>query len=93
MVEQTLRTLSANIPYRAVRAAKGKYSRAEPVSALYEQGKVHHCGLFSELEDQMCSFEPGTTSWSPDRMDALVYALSDLMIDLPRTVTVKKVIG
>ena len=93
MVEQTLRTLSANIPYRAVRAAKGKYSRAEPVSALYEHGKVHHCGLFSELEDQMCSFEPGTTSWSPDRMDALVYALSDLMIDLPRTVTVKKVIG
>ena len=93
MVEQTLRTVSRNVPYRAVRASKGKYSRAEPVSALYEQGKVHHCGLFADLEDQMCSFEPGTTSWSPDRMDALVYALSDLMIDLPRTVTIKKVIG
>ena len=93
MVEQTLRTVSRNVPYRAVRASKGKYSRAEPVSALYEQGKVHHCGLFAALEDQMCSFEPGTTSWSPDRMDALVYALSDLMIDLPRTVTIKKVLG
>jgi phage terminase large subunit-like protein len=93
MVEQTLRSIDSRIPYKGVRGAKGKYSRAEPVSAIYEQGKVRHCGLFATLEDQMCSFEPGTTSWSPDRMDALVYALTDLMIDIPQTIEIKKVLG
>ena len=93
MVEQTIRTIDRRVPYKAVRGAKGKYSRAEPISALYEQGRVRHCGLFATLEDQMCSFEPGTTGWSPDRMDALVYGLTDLMIEVPRTIEIKKVIG
>ena len=93
MVEQTLRSIDSRIPYKGVRGAKGKFSRADPVSAIYEQGKVRHCGLFATLEDQMCSFEPGTTSWSPDRMDALVYALTDLMIDIPQTIEIKKVLG
>ena len=53
--------------------------RAEPVSALYEQGKIHHCGAFSELEDELCGYAPGVSD-SPDRLDALVYALSDLLI-------------
>ena len=62
-----------------VHASRGKIVRAEPVSALYEQRKCHHVGGFPELEDELCSFEPGTAD-SPDRMDALVYAITDLMV-------------
>jgi phage terminase large subunit-like protein len=55
--------------------------RAEPVAALYEQGKVHHVGCFAKLEDQMCSYDAQNASdKSPDRMDALVWALTELMI-------------
>ncbi len=54
-------------------------TRAEPVSALYEQGRIHHVGTFPELEDQMCTFVPGEKS--PDRMDALVWAITALMIE------------
>ena len=57
---------------------RGKATRAEPVSALYEQGKVHHVGSFQELEQQMCSWKPGDKS--PNNLDALVYALSELML-------------
>lgn len=83
MVENILRQQSALIPYKGVRATRGKLARAEPVSALYEQGRVYHRGSFKEMEDQMCQFTlngyqgPG----SPDRVDALVWALTDLMID------------
>jgi predicted phage terminase large subunit-like protein len=66
------------IPFKAVRAFKDKYARAEPVAALYEKGIVHHAGFFPELEQQMCSFRPGDYSSSPDRMDALVWALTEL---------------
>ena len=66
-------------------ASRGKYIRAEPISALYEQGRVHHVGEFPTLEDQMCSFKVdfnrGEMGYSPDRMDALVWGLTDLMID------------
>ncbi len=79
MVEQTLRTIDSNIPYKGVRASKGKRTRAEPVAALYEQGKVHHVGVLGTLEDQLVTWEPGQTK-SPDRLDALVYALSELML-------------
>lgn len=79
MVEHTLRTVDATVSYRAVRASRGKQPRAEPISALYEQGKVHHVGMFAELEDQMCEWVPGETS--PDRMDALVWGLTELMLD------------
>ncbi|WOJ89898.1 hypothetical protein RZS28_00860 [Methylocapsa polymorpha] len=68
-----------NAPIRLVHASRGKIVRAEPVSALYEQGRVHHVGMFAELEDQLCSFAPGSAK-SPDRLDALVYAISDLMV-------------
>ncbi len=67
-----------NIPVKPVRAFKDKYSRAEPVAAFYERGLVHHVGYFPELEAQMCSFCPGRYSGSPDRMDALVWAVSEL---------------
>lgn len=79
MIGHTLRTVDPNVSYRAVRAMRGKTVRAEPVAALYEQGKVHHVGYFVELEDQMCSYVQGDTG-SPDRMDALVWALTDLAI-------------
>lgn len=66
-----------NVSYRAVTATHGKYIRAEPVAALYEQGRAHHVGVFSELEDQLCTWEPGGKS--PDRIDALVWTATDLM--------------
>jgi phage terminase large subunit-like protein len=76
-----------SVPVREVRARRGKWLRAEPVAAAYERGRVHHVGAFPDLEDQMCEFEPtGLASGrSPDRLDALVWALSDLLrADTPR---------
>lgn len=66
------------VPIRKVRASRGKATRAEPIAALYEQGRVHHVGSFAALEDQLCTWVPGEAS--PDRLDALVWALSDLML-------------
>jgi phage terminase large subunit-like protein len=76
LVEVNLRTVDKNIPYSPVHASRGKEIRAEPVSSLYEQGKIHHVGVFPELEDQMCEWEPGHKS--PDRMDAMVWAFWEL---------------
>lgn len=78
MVRYVLETIDKNVPLKMVRASRGKVSRAEPISALYEQGKVHHVGVFHKLEDQMCTWEPGMPS--PDRMDALVWGMTELMI-------------
>ncbi len=80
LVEQLLRMHDASISYRAVHARRGKILRAEPIAAFYEQGKVWHAGAFPKLEEQLCSFVPGKTSKSPDRLDALVWALTDLMV-------------
>ena len=79
LVEHTVRTAYDDrvVPYRSVRASRGKYARAEPVSALYERGKVHHVGRLDRLEDQMCTWEPGAEG-SPDRLDALVWAVTEL---------------
>ncbi len=66
--------------------------RAEPVAALYEQRRVHHCGAFSQLEDEMCSFVPGNNMKSPDRMDAMVWAVTDLVVD-PEEVTTRHQFG
>jgi len=77
MVEFTIRTVDRNISYKGVHASRGKQIRAEPISSLYEQGKVHHVGMFPELEDQLCEWVPGDKS--PDRLDALVWALTELM--------------
>lgn len=69
------------VPLKAVHATRGKYVRAEPVSQLYEQKRVSHVGTFPELEDQMCEYTPdGNMGYSPDRMDSLVWALTELMI-------------
>ena len=77
MVEHTLRTISATMPYEAVHASRGKRSRAEPIAALYEQGKVSHAQPFELLEDQLCIWTSESRE-SPDRMDALVWALTAL---------------
>jgi len=82
MVEATLRMIDASVPYRPVHASRGKIMRAEPVAALYEQGRVHHLGAFPALEDQMCVFAGAVSGGaSPDRLDALVWALSELMVE------------
>ncbi len=78
LVEAVVRSVDPNIPYTAVHATRGKQVRAEPIAALYEQGRVHHVGAFPELEDQMCDWDPLTSTKSPDRMDALVWALTEL---------------
>ena len=78
LVESVIRTVNANVPYRKVTASRGKAIRAEPIGALYEQARVHHVGSFAKLEDQMCEFDPLTSRRSPDRMDALVWALTEL---------------
>lgn len=77
-VRDLLRTVDPLVPYRAVRASRGKMVRAEPVSALYEQHRVSHAGVFPELEDQMCTWVPDSPLGSPDRVDALVWAFSEL---------------
>lgn len=78
MVEMTIRTVDRNVSYKSVTASRGKAIRAEPISSLYEQGRVHHVGSFAALEDEMCDFDPVTTVKSPNRMDALVWALTEL---------------
>ena len=82
MVGAILRSIDPAVPLAMVRATRGKWVRAEPVAALYEQGRVVHAGVFPDLEDQMCDFGPNglSSGRSPDRLDALVWALTALMI-------------
>lgn len=79
MVGETIRAIRSGIPYEAVRATRGKLTRAEPASALYEQGRVHHLGDFPELVDEMTTWTPDA-GWSPDRLDALVWGLTALKL-------------
>ncbi|MBB4391779.1 DNA-packaging protein [Bradyrhizobium sp. ERR14] len=82
MVEATIRALDSRVSFKAVHASRGKVVRAEPIAALYEQRKVHHVGGFDVLEDQMCAFtsdfDRAKVGYSPDRVDALVWALTEL---------------
>lgn len=82
MVKHVIKTVDAKVSYKEVTASRGKVARAEPVAALYEQGKVSHVGSLPEMEDQMCLFGPDgfIGEGSPDRADALVWALSELLI-------------
>ena len=80
MVASTIRTIDPTISYKDVRASRGKAIRAEPVAALYEQGRVHHVGFLGELEDELCYWVPGMGMKSPNRMDALVWVLTELML-------------
>lgn len=85
LVETVLRQVDASVPVKAVRAMRGKWLRAEPVAALYEQGRVAHVGALPSLEDEMSDFGPDGLSGgrSPDRVDALVWALTELMLRAP----------
>jgi phage terminase large subunit-like protein len=80
MVEATIRMVDPNVSYNKVHASRGKVIRAEPVAALYEQGRIHHVGAFPTLEDQQCAFttdfDRKAAGFSPDRVDALVWALT-----------------
>ena len=82
MVVAVIGQVDPEIPVRAVRATRGKWLRAEPVSALYAQGRVRHVGTFPELEDELCDFGPNglSSGRSPDRLDALVWAITALML-------------
>jgi hypothetical protein len=82
MVRFTVATADRSAAFKEVVASRGKAIRAEPISALYEQGRVHHVGAFSDLEDQMCNFTASgyVGEGSPDRADALVWALTELML-------------
>ncbi len=82
MATGVIREVDPSVPVVGVRATRGKYLRAEPVSVLYAQGRVRHVGALPELEDELCDFGPGglSTGRSPDRMDALVWALTELML-------------
>lgn len=91
MVEHVIRTAArdlfarklrptSTVSFKQVRASRGKHTRAEPIAALFEQGKCHHVGMFAALEDQLCSWIPGEDS--PDRMDAEVWAFTELMLKL-----------
>lgn len=83
MASAVIRTVDASVPVKPVRAQRGKWLRAEPVAALYQADRVRHAGRFPELEDEMCDFGPhGLSSGrSPDRVDALVWALSELLLN------------
>jgi predicted phage terminase large subunit-like protein len=84
LVTQVLKGAQANLPIKAVHASRGKLTRAEPVVAAYERGKVHHVGSFPQLEDECCSWVPGVGD-SPDRVDALVWALTELVLERTST--------
>lgn len=83
LVEAMLRQLDPNLPYRALHASRGKAARAEPVAALYEQGRVRHAAGLEALEDQMCGFTGDRSAGSPDRVDALVWAVTELALNGP----------
>ena len=84
MVASVLRAAEITLPVKLVHAARGKAARAEPIAALYEAGRVRHAGMFARLEDELCGLMAGGTyegpGRSPDRADALVWALSELML-------------
>ena len=82
MVSSVIRSVDRTVPIKLVHASRGKITRAEPISALYEQGRIHHVGRFDKLEDQMCTFSidnlRSSSNGSPDRVDALVWGLTEL---------------
>jgi phage terminase large subunit-like protein len=84
MVEAVLKAAGVTCPVKRVHARVGKRARAEPVAALYEQGRVRHCADLAELEEELMGLGedgPGHGGGSPDRADALVWAVTDLLID------------
>ena len=87
MVEAIVRSIDPAVPYRGIHATRGKAARAEPVAALYEQGRVNHALGLGDLEDEMCQMTAHgfDGQGSPDRVDALVWALTDLFLEPAKT--------
>lgn len=94
MVASTVRAVRPTVPFKEVHASKGKWTRAEPIAALYEQGRVSHVGTFAALEDEMVNFGPNgmVGDASPDRVDALVWALTELFPAMTKKTAPKKAI-
>ena len=81
MVEAVIRNVAPDVPVKLVNASRGKRTRAEPISALYEQRRVYHRHAFPDLEEQMVNYSPDSYEGSPDRMDALVWGITELKPD------------
>jgi phage terminase large subunit-like protein len=81
LIEHLLRTIDPNVSYKAVRASRGKTTRAEPIAALYEQKRIHHVGSLPKLEDELCNYDPTIKDGADDRMDALVWGASELFLE------------
>lgn len=92
MVASTVRAVRPTVPFKEVHASKGKWTRAEPIAALYEQGRISHVGTFASLEDEMVNFGPNgmVGDASPDRVDALVWALTELFPVMTKKISPKK---
>jgi len=80
MVAHTIRTVDENVPLKGVNASRNKQARAEPIVALYEQKRIHHVGMFGDMESQMCTWVPNEGMPSPDRLDAMVWAFTELLL-------------
>jgi len=80
MVKSTIQSVDGSLPVSVVSASRGKQRRAEPVASLYEQGRVFHVGSLADLVDELTKWEPEGSDWSPNRLDALVWALTELML-------------
>jgi len=94
LVEHTIRSFDVDIPYKSVHATRGKVTRAEPIAAIDVQGRIHHAGIFPELEDQMCRFNPAIKlGSSPDRVDARIWACTELLLVKNRKIEGPKVWG
>jgi len=91
MVKSVIQSNDVNLPVKLISASKGKYTRAEPVSNLYSNNKVHNVGMFSDLEDQMCSWCPGEVS--PDRMDAMVWGVTEMMVGGMAGIGIDELVG
>ena len=89
-IESVIRKVDTGVSYKGIHASRGKMVRAEPVSALYEQGRVSHIGAMPALEDQMIEYTGDRSEKSPDRMDALVWALTELMLGAKEAYTVRE---
>ena len=82
LVEANIRSVNSMIPYQKVWASRNKRARAEPISSLYEQGLIHHVGIFPKLEDEMTTWDASDGSPSPNRIDALVWLMTFLMLGI-----------
>jgi phage terminase large subunit-like protein len=87
MVLSTLKSVEPGLPVKLVTASRGKAVRAEPISSLYEQGRIKHVGNLNALEDQLCEWDPAASGPSPDRLDSMVWCMTELMSRPPMKIS------